>query len=341
MRVAIYYNNKDIRIEEKPIPSIGPGEILMRVEACGICGSDTLEWYRVKKAPLVLGHEVAGTVEDVGEGVKNFKKGDRITASHHVPCNTCYYCLRGYHTACDTLRRTRFDPGGFAEYIRIPAINVDRGVFLLPKEVSFEEATFTEPLACAIRGQKFAKMKIGDSVLVIGSGVAGLLHIQLARISGARFIGAVDIVDSRLEAAKRLGADFISQAKEDLPKHFREANNGKLADLVIICTGAESAFHLAFQSIERGGTVLFFAPTYPDTHFSLPINDLFFDNITITTSYAGSPSDFLIALELIKSKRVNVKEMITHRLGLNEIVKGFQLVVEAKKSLKVIILPQK
>ena len=341
MRVAVYYNNKDIRIEERPTPSINSGEILMKVEACGICGSDTLEWYRVAKAPVVLGHEVAGIVEKVGEGVRKFKPGDRITASHHVPCNTCYYCLRGYHTVCDTLRKTRFDPGGFSEYIRIPSINVDRGVFLLPEEMSFEEATFTEPLACVVRGQRIAGMRPGDSVLVIGCGVAGLLHIQLARVSGARFIGAVDIVKSRLKAAEKFGADFTLLAQENLPEFFKEANKGKLADLVIICTGAESAFPLAFKSVERGGTILIFAPTYPDTRFPLPINELFFNNIKITTSYAGSPSDFRIALDLISSKRVKVKEMITHRLSLKEIIKGLQLVAEAKNSLKVLIFPHK
>ncbi|MCP2518873.1 zinc-dependent dehydrogenase [Candidatus Aminicenantes bacterium AC-335-K20] len=341
MRVAVYYNNKDIRIEERPIPLIGAGEILMRVEACGICGSDTLEWYRVKKAPVVLGHEVSGTIEKVGDGVKNFKPGDRITASHHVPCNVCYYCVRGYHTVCDTLRKTRFDPGGFSEFVRIPAINVDRGVFLLPDEISFEEATFAEPLACVIRGQRIAGIKPGDSVLIIGSGVTGLLHIQLARISGARFIGAVDIVEYRLNMARKFGADSVFMAQENLPEVFKKANNGKLADLVIICTGAESAFDLAFGTVERGGTILFFAPTHPDAKISFPINDLFFNNIKIVTSYAGSALDFNIALDLISSKRINVKELITHRLRLNEIQKGFQLVWEAKNSLKVLIFPHK
>ena len=137
MRVAMYYNNNDIKIEEKPTPKIGRGELLMRVEASGICGSDVMEWYRIKKAPLVLGHEVAGPIEEAGEGVEKFKVGDRIVASHHVPCNTCYYCLTGHHTACDTLRKTNFDPGGFAEYIRLPSINVDRGVFHIPDSVSY------------------------------------------------------------------------------------------------------------------------------------------------------------------------------------------------------------
>ncbi|HEX9831385.1 MAG TPA: alcohol dehydrogenase catalytic domain-containing protein, partial [Thermodesulfobacteriota bacterium] len=136
MRVAMYYNNRDVRLEEMPTPKIGPGELLIRVQASGVCGSDVMEWYRLPKAPLVLGHEISGEVVDVGEGVQRFSKGDRVIATHHVPCNTCYHCLRGNHSACETLRKTHFDPGGFSEYIRAPSINVDRGVFVLPNEVS-------------------------------------------------------------------------------------------------------------------------------------------------------------------------------------------------------------
>jgi len=147
----MWYNNQDVRLEEMPTPQIGPGELLVRVLASGICGSDVMEWYRLDRAPLVLGHEIAGDIVRVGQGVELYKDGARVSAATHVPCNTCHYCLSGHHTVCDTLRRTNFDPGGFAEYIRLPAINVDRGVFLLPDEVSDEEATFTEPLACVLR----------------------------------------------------------------------------------------------------------------------------------------------------------------------------------------------
>ena len=184
MRVAMYYSNKDIRVEEIPTPKIGPGELLLRVEASGVCGSDVMEWYRIHKAPLVLGHEIAGEVVEAGEGVTNYKVGDRVSASHHVPCNTCHYCLSGNHTACDTLRSTNFDPGGFAEFLRLPALNVDRGVYLLPDEVSFEEATFIEPLACVLRAQRRAKVEPGKTVLVLGSGIGGLLHIHLRGNSG-------------------------------------------------------------------------------------------------------------------------------------------------------------
>ncbi len=342
MRVAMWYNNRDIRIEERPIPRIGPGELLVRVEASGICGSDVMEWYRLDRAPLVLGHEIGGQIVAVGEGVERYKVGDRVTAAHHVPCNTCHYCLSGHHTACETLRRTNFDPGGFAEYIRLPAINVDRGVFLLPDEVSYEEATFVEPLACVLRGQRIAHMQPGYSVLVIGSGIAGLLHVQLARAQGAGRVIASDISDYRLQAARQFGAEATFQAVEDLPARLRQVNQGRLADLVIVCTGATSAIMQALKSVERGGTILLFAPTDPGVTIPVSINELFFRNdITITTSYAGSPADYQTALELIRAGIVPVRRMVTHRFGLAEIGLGFQLVAAAQDSIKVIIEPQK
>ncbi|MFQ5827275.1 MAG: zinc-dependent dehydrogenase [Dehalococcoidia bacterium] len=342
MRVAMYYNNNDVRLEEMPRPNIGRGELLVRVVASGICGSDVMEWYRIDKAPLVLGHEIAGEIVAVGDGIGRYQEGDRVTASHHVPCNTCHYCLSGHHTVCDTLRQTNFDPGGFAEYIRLPAINVDRGVFPLPEEVSFEEATFVEPLSCVVRGQRLARLEPGQSVLVIGSGIAGLLHVQLARTLGAGRVAATDIVDHRLEAARRFGADVAIHAEEDVPAHLRQLNDGRLADLVVVCTGATPAIAQALKSVERGGTVLFFAPTEPGVTIPLSVTDLFFRNdITLTTSYGGSPADAMVALELIRSRSVRVREMISHRLSLAETGLGFQLVAEARDSIKVIIEPQR
>ena len=342
MRVAVWYNNRDVRIEERPIPQIGSGELLVRVEACGICGSDVMEWYRLDRAPLVLGHEIGGQIVVVGEGVERYKEGDRVSAAHHVPCNTCHYCLSGHHTVCDTLRQTNFDPGGLAEYIRLPAINVDRGVFLLPDEVSYEEATFIEPLACILRGQRLAHMQPGNSVLVIGSGIAGLLHVQLARTLGAGQVIATDINDYRLEAAQRFRADATIHAEEDLPTCLRQVNQGRLADLVIVCTGAESAIAQALKSVERGGTILFFAPTDAGVTIQISINELFWRNdITLTTSYGGSPADYQTALELIRAGTIQVRQMITHRLGLAETGLGFQLVADAQNSIKVIIEPQR
>jgi len=341
MKVAMYYSNDDIRIEEMPIPKIGPGELLIKIEASGICGSDVMEWYRRSRAPLVLGHEIAGEIVDIGKGVR-YNIGERVTASHHVPCNTCYYCLNGHHTVCDTLRTTNFDPGGFAEYVRLPAINVDRGVYLIPDSVSFEEATFTEPLACVIRGQRKANIKPGQTVLVLGSGIAGLLHIQLAKALGAGLIIATDIVDYRLKAAKKFGAKYAINAKENIPELIKDVNDGRLADLVIVCTGATSAIDQALKSVDRAGTILFFAPTREGVTIPFSINETFWrKDIVLTTSYAGAPLDHHIALKLIEEKRVNVKDMITHRLPLSETGRGFKLVAEAKESIKVIIEPQK
>ena len=337
----MYYNNRDVRLEEMPIPRIGPGELLVKVIASGICGSDVMEWYRIKKAPLVLGHEIAGEVVEVGEGAENFRMGDRVFVSHHVPCGKCHYCLNGNETVCGTLRSTNFDPGGFAEYIRVPQINVQNGTFLLPDGMSYEEGSFIEPLACVVRGQQRAKMKAGQSVLVIGSGLSGILHVQLAQASGAKFVVATDISDYRLEAVMRFGADEAVHTSEDIPARLREVNEGRLSDLVIICAGAEQAVSQGLKSVERGGTILLFAPQMPDAAFPVSLYDLWLDGITLTTSYAGSPKDIAEAIRLISSQKINVRDMITHRLGLAETGLGFQLTAKAQDSLKVIIEPQR
>jgi L-iditol 2-dehydrogenase len=340
MHVAMYYRNNDVRLEEIPVPKISSGEILARVEACGLCGSDVLEWYRVKKAPLVLGHEVAATIVEVGKDVKHYKTGDRIAIAHHVPCNTCHYCLTGNHTACNTLRSTNIDPGGFAEDIRIPAINVDRGIFLLPDGMFAEEATFIEPLACVIRGQRKVNIKLGSTVLVLGSGMAGLLHIHLARLLGAGKIVATDITEFRLTAAKQFGADVVINGKEYTPDKLRKINNGMLSDIVIVCAGAASVLDQARKSVERGGTVLFFALSDPGVILPVSINEFFVRNeVTLTTSYAGSPSDYQAALDLIATGTTRVKDMISHRLGLKDAGLGFQLVASAKDCIKVVIEP--
>jgi len=342
MRTVVYYSNQDLRIEDMPRPTIGEGELLIRVEAAGICGSDVMEWYRRDKTPLVLGHEIAGVIEEVGKDVKIYKKGDRLVCAHHVPCGRCHYCLMGHETVCDTLRKTNFDPGGFAEFVRLPSINVEKGAYLIPDDLSLEEATFVEPLACVLRGQRLAGGVKGKCVLVIGSGIAGILHIMLARYCGDSYIVATDIVEYRLKQAKKFGADVSINAKEYSPKDLQKLNQARLADLVIVCTGNPLAISQALESVERGGTILFFAPTDEDRGIPIPFNKLFWrTEITLTCAYAGSPSDYKEALDLIDKRRINVTGMITHRLSLKEIGLGFKLVAEAKESLKVIIYPQK
>jgi L-iditol 2-dehydrogenase len=340
MKLALYYNNNDIRIIEKPIPDIAENEILMQVEAAGICGSDIIEWYRRDKVPLVLGHEVTGTIVKIGDKVKEYKVKDRICAAHHVPCNTCKYCLSGHQTVCDTLRSTNFDPGGFSQYLRLPEINIKNGVYLLPDSVSFEEGTFIEPLACCVRAQRLANIKPAQTVVVIGSGLAGLLHINLLRASGVTTIIATDINEFRIEAAKRFGADYAFNAKENIPKRVIDVNGGFLADAVIISAGVNSAIEQGLKSVRRGGAVVFFSAAEDGAKLPLSINEIFWrTEVSLISSYAGSIIDHINALELIKTKRVNVKDMITHILPLSKIAEGFKLTAQAQNSLKVIIKP--
>jgi L-iditol 2-dehydrogenase len=339
MRAAMYYANDDVRIVDLPKPQIGAGEILVKVRSSGICGSDVMEWYRKPKAPLVLGHEIAAEVVKVGADVANVDVGDRIFVSHHVPCGACRYCLAGHETACDTLRTTNFDPGGFAEFVRVPAINVKSGVFPLPKDLPDDEAVFVEPLACVVRGQRLAGVRPGATVLVIGSGVAGLLHIKLAKSVGAARVIATDIVDYRKEAARLAGADVVIDGREDVPAKVRAANDGRAADVVVTCTGHPKAIAQGLASVDRGGTVLFFAPCDPTAKVDIPLNDLWRAEVTMRSSYGGSPRDIRESIALLSEKRIPVGSLITHVLPLAEAGKGFRLVAHARNSLKVVLRP--
>jgi len=340
MQVAVYYNNRDIKIQEQPIPEIADDQILLQVKASGICGSDVLEWYRIKKAPLVLGHEVTGVIAKCGSKVKKFKAGDRVFVAHHVPCNSCRYCLAGNHTVCQTLQTTNFYPGGFSEYIRIPQINIERGTFILPENVSFEEGTFIEPLGCVIRGQRMVDIKEGQTVLILGAGISGLLHLLLAQTKKAERIILTDINEYRLKMAKELGADAVINAKDDIVFILRRENQGRLADQVIICTGATSAFGQALASVERAGSIMCFAATDPGVKLEVPVNDFWRQSIKIMHSYGASPSDEIEAINLLQTGAVSVKKLITHRLDLKDAGLGFKLVTEAKDCIKVILEPK-
>ena len=340
MRVGVYYSNNDVRVEEVEKPKIGPGELLVKVMASGICGTDVLEWYRLKNAPRVLGHEISGEVVEVGLGSNEFKEGDRVFASHHVPCNSCRYCLSGHHTACDTLHKTNFYPGGFSEYIRVPEINTKLGVLPLRNSVSFKEATFIEPLGCIIRGQKLSNVTKDSTLLILGSGISGLLHIKLAKEKGVERIIATDISENRLRKAVDVGADIaINPIKDNVKEKLLQFNDNHLADRVILCTGSEAAVEQAFQCVERGGNILFFAVPDPQIKTEVPITEFWRNEITITTSYGASPDDLREALSILEKKEIQVNDLITHILPLDEIQTGFNLVAEAKDSLKVIIEP--
>jgi L-iditol 2-dehydrogenase len=337
LRVAVYYSNDDVRIEEMPIPQIGMDELLLKVMACGICGSDVLEWYRRRKAPLVLGHEATGQVVQVGENVKHYQNGDRIFVSHHVPCGECHYCVNDHITACETLHTTNYDPGGFAEYLRVPSLNVQSGIYALPEDVSYDVGTFIEPLGCVIRGQRLADIRAEHTVVILGCGVSGLLHVQLARAIGVNRIIATDVNSYRIHSAEQFGAHVVLHANDINPDRIRELNQGQLADRIVVCTGSESASKQALQLVDRGGTILFFA--VPEHDLKMPLRTFWRNEISLKTSYGADPSDLQKALAYITHHRVNIREMITHRIPLIKAAKGFQLVANAKNSLKVIIKP--
>jgi L-iditol 2-dehydrogenase len=323
MLVARYYNNNDIRLEQLPTPKIGPGEILVKVRASGICGTDVMEWYRIKKAPRILGHEIAGEI--VESQSEKYHTGQRVFVSHHVPCNDCKYCREENQTACDTLHQGNYDPGGYSEFVRVPKINVDYGVYVLPDQVSYAEGTMVEPLACGVRGLGLIDIRPHHTVLILGCGISGILNIQLAKLTGARVV-ATDLNDYRLQKAREFGADEVINAVNDLKLK---------ADRVIVCTGAYAAVEQAFRCIDKKGVILFFA--IPNRDIAIPVPDFWRNELTVTSSYGAAPVDLEAALELIAAKKINVKDTITQILPLEQIQAGFKIVAEAKESLKVVL----
>jgi L-iditol 2-dehydrogenase len=349
MKAAVYYSNRDIRIEEVDDLPVGPGEVKVKVMACGVCGSDVMEWYRMKRAGRpggigAFGHECTGVIAEVGSGVNpKWKVGDRVVVTHHVPCNTCNACIRGHATACATLQSTKFRQGygAFAEYVVLPAINVDRGMLRLPDSVSFDAGTFVEPLGCVVRGQQFAPTSEGRSVLIVGAGITGLLHIQAARLNGAGFIAVSNPSPERLEIARKFGADATISAADDVPERFRERNDGLGADTVIMTAPVPVCVQQSLEAVGPGGTILFFAPTKPEIQSEINLWKLWQKEVTITHSYAADFPNLQTALTWIRHDRVNVADMITHVFPLNGTVEGFQLTARHRDgSLKVIIHPQ-
>jgi len=349
MKAAVYYSNSDIRIEEVDDLPVGPDEVRVRIMACGVCGSDVMEWYRIRRAGRpggigAFGHECTGIITEVGSGVDpQWTVGDRVVVTHHVPCNTCNACIRGHTTACDTLHTTKFKQGygAFAEYVVLPGINVDRGMLRLPGSVSFDAGTLIEPLGCVVRGQRLAPTGDGRSVLILGAGITGLLHIQAARLNGAGFIAVTNPSPERRTAARRFGADAAISATDDVVERFRELNDGRGADTVIMTAPVPVCVTQSLEAVGPGGTILFFAPTNPDIQSGINLWDLWQKEVTITHSYAADYHDLATALKWIQYNRINVDDMITHVFPLSQTVDGFQLTARHRDgSLKVIIHPQ-
>jgi len=342
MKAALYYSNDDIRVVDIPIPKIGPGDVLVKMKACGVCGSDVLEWYRKPRAPMYFGHEVTGVVVDKGDEVKSFKVGDRVFVHHHVPCFVCHYCQRGSYTMCPTYHTSFLDPGGFAEFIRVPAINVERGMLRLPSEIPFEEGTLIEPFSCGLRGLKKSGLQHGDTVLIIGAGFSGIIHIQLAKLLGAGMVIVSDLIDYKLEKAKEFGADYtVNPEKDDIEKAIRDVNEGRLADIVVVTPASCIAIKQAINLADKGATVYIFGPTSPEESMKLVPHKLFFSEITLMASYSSYISETTATLGYIKRGQINCSGLITHRFGLDEIGDAIKLTAEAKHSLKVVVVSDK
>lgn len=339
MKVARYYGPDDVRLEEMPRPEIGPGELLVRVAACGICGSDTMDWYLGMKMrrgePLVLGHEPAGEVVGAGAGAR-FGEGARVFVHHHVPCGQCRLCRRGYDTLCETFQSTSIHPGGFAEYIRVPAANAARDVLKLPNTLSFDAATLVEPLACCLRGLARLRLYAGDTAAVVGCGVMGLMFVRLLRLRGAGRIVAVDPVQFRRQAALQLGAD---EAMEPAARDERKAGDPGGADVVVVCAGSVPAIDGGMALAGPGATVLLFAPPPPGTVVAVEPYRLFFHELTLVSSYSAGPSETREALRLLADGCIDAEALITHRYGLAETGEALRLARAAGESLKVLVVP--
>ena len=335
----MYYSQDDVRIEEKSTPKIGEDEILVEMKACGICGSDLMNWYLKSRAPLVLGHEPAGVIAKKGGKVEGFDVGDRVFVHHHVACLKCHYCIHGDYTLCEQFHKTRIDPGGFAEYFKVPAPNLQIDTLKIPESMSFEEATFIEPVGCCLRALKKCNIQTGDSVAIIGVGAIGIIHVALSKIFGAAKTFASDLIDNRLNVAKKLGADVaVNPENEDLGAVVKAETDGIGADIAIVTAPSLEAYKTGLDVCRKGGKLCVFASTQPGKYLQISPKDLFFSEIQIIPSYSTSHLETRTALELIKSGRLNVKDLITHRFRLVDAAKAFETASEGKESLKVIVL---
>ena len=338
MLAVEYHSNEDVRVVDLPIPEIGPGELLVQLQACGICASDVMEWYMKPRAPNYPGHEPVGMVVAAGEGVQQFSPGQRVFIHHHVPCMVCHFCQRGSYSQCGTFRSTRLYPGGLAEYIRVPAPNVQLDVLPLPDNLSFEAATLIEPLACCIRGISRAMIQPGDSVLVLGAGSNGILLAQLARQRGAGRVIIIDPITYRRQRALDAGIDYAIDT-QDVLRQIYEVNDGRKPDVVIVTPSSIGAMQQGIELTGPGGTALLFAPPPPAEVLPTTPNSLFFQEITLRTSYSAGPYETRLALELLKNKRIRAETVITHRFLLKDAAQAFQLVARPGDALKVVILP--
>jgi L-iditol 2-dehydrogenase len=339
MKAAVYYSQKDIRIEEIPTPKIGRDEVLVEMKACGICGSDLMDWYLKNRAPLVLGHEPSGVIVEKGRDVKNFDVGDRVFVHHHVACLKCHYCTHGDYTLCEQFHNTNIIPGGFAEYFKVPAPNLNLDTLKIPDGISFDEATLIEPVGCCLRAIKKCGIQKGDSVAIIGAGATGIIHTVLAKVFGAGKVVVSDLIDFRLRAAQKFGANVVvNPLNTSLKEVVKAETDGRGVDLAIVTAPSLEAYKAGLGVCRKGGKLCVFAPTEPGKFLEISPKELFFNELQIIPSYSTSHVETREALELIKSEKIRVRELITHRYSLLDAAKAFKTALEDKESLKIVVL---
>ena len=330
---------RKVALRDVPIPKLAAGDILVRMEASGICGTD-LEKIEGQLGPGgILGHEVSGTIEKVADDVTDQKSGDRVVAHHHVPCYNCPDCSTGNYTLCNEFKKTNIDPCGFAEYFRVPEYNVERGAVIpLPPELSYEEGAMIEPTACCIRAIRRANVKQGDNILVVGLGPTGLTQIQLLRHTSTGKIFGSDIVEARLQLGKKLGADeTINALAEDVSAHIKKVTRDGV-DLAIVSTGNEKALNQAFSSVRKGGRILLFgAPSHGAT-YQLNVSELFTRQVTLLSSYSCVEAEMEEAIGLVSKKRLDLKNLISDRFNLRDAENAMEIAKASKTAIKTMVV---
>jgi L-iditol 2-dehydrogenase len=339
LKAALVDSQGRLALADLDVPRIGRGEILVKMNMCGVCGTDLEKLKGMRVTPSVLGHEVAGEIEEVGSGVAGYSEGDRVVVHHHVPCGNCFYCRRGDSTMCSDFPKSNLDPCGFAEHFRVPEINVSKGaVFQIPSNMSYEEAALTEPTGCCIRGLSKLGARADEDFLVVGAGPAGLTHIQLLRVLGAHLILATDLVESRLAWAGKSGADAVfNVAKTDSKKAILDATEGRGVDKVIVASGSCKAIDYSLHVVRKGGRILLFGIPPEGSLLNLDANRVFIREIGLIPSYSTTEKEMRTALEMMTFGRIRLTEMITHRFKLLEIADAFRVAGDTESSLKVMV----
>ncbi|MBZ0276206.1 MAG: alcohol dehydrogenase catalytic domain-containing protein [Anaerolineae bacterium] len=338
MKAVIYAGPGDIRIEDYPLPGQPErGELLIKIRVCGVCGSDVTDWYMTPRAPVVLGHEPAGDVVAVGEGVTSFKAGDRVALHHHVPCMVCDACQHGHYTQCATFKRTRLYPAGMAEYVRIPAEIVERDILKLPDDMPYEVGALIEPIACCVRGLDRANIHNGDTVVVIGAGFNGIVMALLAPHWGADRVVMLDRLPVRIERAQSLGIKVLNVDDTDIVDQVRTWADGSGPHAVLVTPSNQQAMNLGMDIIGPGGTLMLYAPHQPENRWPLDTYKMLFQEITVTGTYSAGPLDTRRALSLLRNGIIDPHVLITHTFPIAEADQAWHMTKKAQDSLKVMV----